>query len=160
MEGGAVGHNFERDPPKGHPCQVLFNSVQGFQRRRFKCETLRSTADGRSDGRTDGRRRTTDAKWWQKLTWPLARWAKKVLGFPFKKTLTTVLICYCPQSVNYLREKAILILILDTEQILKLCLLVLCETRKRASDIPRCIYKTTTWELLDIYAYFSNYERI
>jgi hypothetical protein len=22
-------------------------------------------------------RRTTDAKWWQKLTWPLARWANK-----------------------------------------------------------------------------------
>jgi hypothetical protein len=24
----------------------------------------------------DGRM-TTDAKWWKKLTWPLARWAKK-----------------------------------------------------------------------------------
>jgi hypothetical protein len=45
-----------------HPCQVTFNLVQRFQRRRFKCESLR---------------RTTDAKWWQKLTWPLARWAKK-----------------------------------------------------------------------------------
>jgi hypothetical protein len=22
MEGGAVGHNFERDPPRDHPCQV------------------------------------------------------------------------------------------------------------------------------------------
>jgi hypothetical protein len=32
MEGGAVGHNFERDPPKDHPCQVWFNSVQGFRR--------------------------------------------------------------------------------------------------------------------------------
>jgi hypothetical protein len=39
---------------------------QGFQRRRLKCESLRRT--------------TTDAKWWQKLTWPLARWAKN--GFP------------------------------------------------------------------------------
>jgi hypothetical protein len=27
MEGGAVGHNYERDPP----CQVWFNLVQGFQ---------------------------------------------------------------------------------------------------------------------------------
>ena len=45
-----------------HPCQVWFNLVQGFQRRRFKCESLR---------------RTTDAKWWQKLTWVLTRWAKK-----------------------------------------------------------------------------------
>jgi hypothetical protein len=46
MEGGSVGHNFERDPPKDHPCQVWFNLVQGFQRRRFKCESLRHT-DGR-----------------------------------------------------------------------------------------------------------------
>jgi hypothetical protein len=52
--GGSVGHNFERDPPKDHPCQVWFNLVQGFQRRRFKCESLRRT--------------TMDAKWWQKLT--------------------------------------------------------------------------------------------
>jgi hypothetical protein len=36
MEGGAVGHNFERDPPRDHPCQVWFNLVQRFQRRRFK----------------------------------------------------------------------------------------------------------------------------
>jgi hypothetical protein len=53
MEGGAVGHNFEKDPPKDHPCKVWFNSVQGFQRRRFKCESLRRTTDGRmpSDGK-------------------------------------------------------------------------------------------------------------
>ena len=63
MEGGTVRHNFERDPPKDHACQVWFNLVQGFQRRRFKCESLRRT--------------TTNAKWWQKPTWPLARWAKK-----------------------------------------------------------------------------------
>jgi hypothetical protein len=46
MEGRSVGHNFERDPPKDHPCQVWFNLVQGFQRRRFKCESL-----GRMDDR-------------------------------------------------------------------------------------------------------------
>jgi hypothetical protein len=40
MEGGAVGHNFERDPPRDHPCQVCFNLVQRFQRRRFKCDLL------------------------------------------------------------------------------------------------------------------------
>jgi hypothetical protein len=45
MVGGSVGHNFERDPPKDHPCQVWFNMVQGFQRRRFKCESLRRTTD-------------------------------------------------------------------------------------------------------------------
>ena len=48
MEGGSVGHKFERDPPKDRPCRVWFNLVQGFQRRRFKCESLQ---------------RTTDAKW-------------------------------------------------------------------------------------------------
>jgi hypothetical protein len=39
MEGGAVGHNFERDPPRDQPCQVWFNLVQEFQRR-FKCDLL------------------------------------------------------------------------------------------------------------------------
>ena len=49
MEGRAVGHNFEKNPPKDHPCQVWFNLVQGFQRRRFKCESLRRTPrDGKS----------------------------------------------------------------------------------------------------------------
>ena len=51
MEGGAVGHNFERDPPRDHPCQVWFNLVQRFLRRRFKCEKL-----------TDGRRTLTHDK--------------------------------------------------------------------------------------------------
>jgi hypothetical protein len=41
-----VGHNFERDPPKDHLCPVWFNLVQGFQRRRFKYESLRRTTDG------------------------------------------------------------------------------------------------------------------
>ena len=31
MEGGAVGHNFERYPHKDHPCQVWFNLFQQFQ---------------------------------------------------------------------------------------------------------------------------------
>jgi hypothetical protein len=36
MEGGAVGHNFEMGLPKDYPCQVWFNLVQRFQRKRFK----------------------------------------------------------------------------------------------------------------------------
>ena len=40
MEGGAVGHNFERGPPMDHPCQDCFNLVQRFQRRQFKCDLL------------------------------------------------------------------------------------------------------------------------
>jgi hypothetical protein len=59
MEDGSVGHKFEMDPPKDHPCHVWFNLVQGFQRRRFKCENLRRTTDGRTDGR---RRTTSDGK--------------------------------------------------------------------------------------------------
>jgi hypothetical protein len=47
MEGGFVGQNFERDPPKDHLCQVWFNLVQGFQRRRFKCESLRRMTDNK-----------------------------------------------------------------------------------------------------------------
>jgi hypothetical protein len=35
----AIRHNFERDRPKDHPCQVWFNLVQQFQRR-FKCDLL------------------------------------------------------------------------------------------------------------------------
>ena len=31
MEGGAVGHNFERDSPRDHPCQVWLNLVQRFR---------------------------------------------------------------------------------------------------------------------------------
>jgi hypothetical protein len=35
MESGAVGHIFERDPPRDHPYQVWFNLAKRFQRRRF-----------------------------------------------------------------------------------------------------------------------------
>jgi hypothetical protein len=45
MEGEAVGHNFEEDPPTNDPCQVWVNLVQDFQTRRFKCESLRRTND-------------------------------------------------------------------------------------------------------------------
>ena len=40
MEGGAVGHNFEMGLPKDYSCQVWFNLVQRFQRKRFKCDLL------------------------------------------------------------------------------------------------------------------------
>ena len=58
-------HNSGRGPSSEHFWQVWLIYVQWFQRRRFKCEKL-----------TDGR--TTDAYPWQKLTWPMARWAKKL----------------------------------------------------------------------------------
>jgi hypothetical protein len=38
MEGWAVRHNFERDPPMDHLCQVWFYLVQQFKRRKFKCD--------------------------------------------------------------------------------------------------------------------------
>ena len=58
MEDGTVGHNFERNPPKDHPYQVWFNSVQGFQRRSLNMKVYdvrRTDADGRrtpSDGKS------------------------------------------------------------------------------------------------------------
>ena len=38
MVGGAVGHNFEKGPPKDHPSKIGFNLVQQFQIGRFKCD--------------------------------------------------------------------------------------------------------------------------
>jgi hypothetical protein len=55
-------HKSGRGPSNEHLWQVWLKSVLRFQRRRVKCEKL-----------TDGR---TDAYQWQKLTWPMARWAK------------------------------------------------------------------------------------
>ena len=46
--------------------QVSVHLAEGFQRRRLKGENL-----------TDDGPQTTDAKWWQKLTLPLASKAKK-----------------------------------------------------------------------------------
>jgi hypothetical protein len=31
MEGGAVGHNFERDPPKDHPARISVIWFNGFR---------------------------------------------------------------------------------------------------------------------------------
>jgi hypothetical protein len=50
---------FAWGPSNEHFWQVWLKSVQRFHRRRFKCEKL------------------TDAYPWQKLTWAMARWAKK-----------------------------------------------------------------------------------
>jgi hypothetical protein len=44
MEGRAVGHNFEREPPRDHPRQVWW-----FQRRRFKCDLLSKYVEKRGD---------------------------------------------------------------------------------------------------------------
>ena len=56
--------NLYRGPSIDASYQASVHMAEGFQRRRLKCEQL-----------TDDSRRTTDAKWWQKLTLPLARWA-------------------------------------------------------------------------------------
>ena len=49
-----------RGPSIDASYQISVYLAEGFQRRRLKCEKL------------------TDAKWWQKLTLPLAMWAKKL----------------------------------------------------------------------------------
>ena len=57
--------NLYRGPSIDASYQVSVHLAEGFQRRKLKCEKL-----------TDDRRQKTDAKWRQKLTSPLARWAK------------------------------------------------------------------------------------
>ena len=56
--------NFYRGPSIDASYQVSVHLAKGFHRRRLKCEKL-----------MDDRRRTTNAKWWQKLTLPFARWS-------------------------------------------------------------------------------------
>ena len=48
--------------------QVSVHLIEQLQRGRLKCEKL-----------MDDGRQTTNAKWWQKLTLPLARWAKNTM---------------------------------------------------------------------------------
>ena len=62
--------NHYRGPSIDASYQVSIHLAEGFQRRILKCEKI-----------TDDRRRTMDAKWWQKLTLPLARWAKNLKSF-------------------------------------------------------------------------------
>ena len=50
MEGGTVGHNFERGPPKDHSDKVWLKLAKWFLRRRLKCEKF-TTYDGRTDRR-------------------------------------------------------------------------------------------------------------
>jgi len=53
MDGGPLGCNSERGPPKNHSCQVWFIFVQWFWRRRLKYD-LFTDNDGRmpSDGKS------------------------------------------------------------------------------------------------------------
>jgi hypothetical protein len=59
--------NLYRGPSIDASYQVSVHLAEGFQRRRLKCERLK-----------DDGWQTTDAKWWLKVTLPLARWAKNV----------------------------------------------------------------------------------
>jgi len=52
--------NLYRGPSIDAPYQVSVHLAKQFQMRRVKCEKLV----------------TIHVKWWRKLTWPLARWAK------------------------------------------------------------------------------------
>jgi hypothetical protein len=67
VNGSEQNEQLYREPSIDASYQVSVHMAEGFQRRRLKCEKL-----------MDERRRTTDAKWWQKLTLPLARSAKKM----------------------------------------------------------------------------------
>ena len=63
--------SLHREPSIDANYQVSVHLAKRFQRRKLKCEKL-----------TDDGRQTTDATWWQKLTLPLTRWAKKGVRIP------------------------------------------------------------------------------
>ena len=63
--------------------QVSVHLAKGFQRRRLKCEKL------------------MDAKWWQKLILPLARWAKNIIQYLLYTVISyEKLFCQKPQKFD------------------------------------------------------------
>jgi hypothetical protein len=64
--------NLYRGPSIGASYQVSVHIAEGVSEEKIKMWKV----NGRQT--TDDRQRTTDAKWWQKLTLPLARWAKNL----------------------------------------------------------------------------------
>lgn len=67
----AVRHNLERNPLKGD----LRFGVMWFSDFRGKYLNVKAYDVPGTDGWAK-ERTTTNAKWWKKLTWPLARWPK------------------------------------------------------------------------------------
>ena len=94
-------NNLYRGPFTDASYQVSVNlAIKGFQRRRLKCENLRDDM--------------TDAKWWQKLTLPLARWAKiGSVGIPLNCStvklggVVVVMIIYGSWIYNYLSSQCL-----------------------------------------------------
>ena len=82
-------HKSGKGPSNEHFWQVWLKSVQRFQRRRVKCEKL-----------TDGR--TTDTYPWQKLTWPMARWAKNQKYYIDSQDIKLLTICLSVKSTVYI----------------------------------------------------------
>ena len=76
--------NLYRGPSIYASYQVSLHLAEGFPRRRLKCEKLNG-------------RQTTDAKGWQKLTLPLARWAKN--GFNTKEYFSDCDFSYITHSL-------------------------------------------------------------
>jgi hypothetical protein len=87
MEGGAVGHIFERDTHRDHLCQVwalhrwpnlaesiyIRSSIKFLHFVPFRQQIWPPRAILVSDWlmlKKSSHGRTTDAKWWQYLTWP------------------------------------------------------------------------------------------
>ena len=76
-------HKSGRGSSSEHFWQVWLKSVQRFQRRRFKCEKL------------------TDAYPWQKLTWHMARWAKKLKSnFILSYKIAELNLFFFPSEIN------------------------------------------------------------
>jgi hypothetical protein len=76
------------------PTKFQFIWLRSFRGEDQHVKSYRTTDDRQQT--TDDRRRTTDATWWQKLTFPLARWAKN----PEANTIDTT--CVADITVNIL----------------------------------------------------------
>jgi hypothetical protein len=92
---------------------VWLISVQRFQRRRFKCEKL-----------TD--RRTTDAYPWQKLTWPMARWAKKRSYFWKSANFASIFIPYLAVFSHWIYTTPLWQNLLTFRSTIIFCLFYMC----------------------------------
>ena len=91
--------NLYRGPSIDASYQVSFHMAKGFQRRRLKCEKLKD----------DRRRRTEDGC--QKLTLPLARWAKKGERGYILKIITKLYVTCNDDTISFCYKSLITILV-------------------------------------------------
>jgi hypothetical protein len=105
MEGGTVGHNIERGPPKDHPSQICFNLVQRFQRRRFKCDQIENQV---SDYRLLGASSFLLVfEWWYLSFYKMIHvkcYGEFLMLFEFKYYLNVIICTFAVWSADFYRN--------------------------------------------------------